>query len=956
MNKKTVFISFLALTAFVGTQGKKMLDHSTFDDWKNVRVSSLSNNGKWALYEVNPQQGDGVLTFRNISSGKNINIPRGYKGRFSADGKWGVALIKPFFKDTREAKIKKKKNWEMPQDTLAIVNLTTGAVEKVPNVVSYKLGKNGGDWIAFKSVDTVHIKQKALKDENAGRPLIVRNLPSGVSKVINWVRDYTFSEDGNNLATTIRHHSSDSTASDGMGVMMLPDTSFTLLDRDKKFYGFPVFSKDGKQIAWTSSMDSLDSGTKRAHLYHYTLTDRLSDPEELLVPSTIRRQVNYQRPHSNDPEKQKALMEQWAKKTRESAGDSVFLNQYSEPVFSDNGRRLIVGVAPAVAPNDTTIVDFEQAQLDIWRWDAPMTPPQENKNIDKLRKRTLPVAIDLATAKAELLSDDMLATLAPADNWNAEWALLRDPSKYIVSQQWDYSAPEDLYIVNLNTGQKRFVVTAEIDNSAISPAGKYVYWFKDRNYHVYDIATGETRILSANMEFPLWDEDQDIPMVRQPYGVMAWTDGDDALLVYDRYDVWSLDPKGVKKPENLTAGNGRKNHLRYRYEKTDPEERFLKPGQKLLFRVFDYDDKRNGYATMTLGKPAAPTLKNLEEYSFHQMHKAKDADVYAYQKANFNTSPDVYIVRNDNFAKGQKVTDANPQMKEYSWGSAQLVKWYAYNGDLTEGVLYTPEDLDPEKKYPMLVVFYERNSEELYEHYTMEPSWSWVNYPFYVSRGYVVFVPDVKYTPGVPGESAYNYICSGVEDILKNHPYVDKDRIGIDGQSWGGYQTAYLVTRTDMFACAGSGAPVSNMTSAFGGIRWGTGDSRQAQYEKGQSRIGRNLWEAPQLYIANSPLFYADRVQTPLLIMHNDDDGAVPWYQGIEMFMALRRLNKPVWMLQYNGEAHNIKARKNRKDITIRLQQFFDHYLKGDPMPRWMKEGIPAVRKGQDLATDLVTD
>ena len=171
----------------------------------------------------------------------------------------------------------------------------------------------------------------------------------------------------------------------------------------------------------------------------------------------------------------------------------------------------------------------------------------------------------------------------------------------------------------------------------------------------------------------------------------------------------------------------------------------------------------------------------------------------------------------------------------------------------------------------------------------MEPSWSWVNYPFYVSRGYIVFVPDIHYTAGVPGECAWNYVCSGAEELCKRYDWIDKDRIGIDGQSWGGYQTAYLVTRTNMFACAGSGAPVANMTSAFGGIRWGSGSSRQAQYEMGQSRIGRNLWDAPELYIANSPVFHADRVNTPLLIMHNDQDGAVPWYQGIEMFMALRR-------------------------------------------------------------------
>ncbi|MDE5773319.1 MAG: prolyl oligopeptidase family serine peptidase, partial [Muribaculaceae bacterium] len=276
-------------------------------------------------------------------------------------------------------------------------------------------------------------------------------------------------------------------------------------------------------------------------------------------------------------------------------------------------------------------------------------------------------------------------------------------------------------------------------------------------------------------------------------------------------------------------------------------------------------------------------------------------------------------------------------------------RWVAYDGTEMEGVLYKPEGFDPAGSYPMISVFYERNAERLYNHYEMQPSWSWINYPFYVSRGYMIFVPDVVYHAGRPGEDAYNCICSGIEYLCDKYPAIDKSRIGIDGQSWGGYQTAYLITRTDMFACAGSGAPVANMTSAYGGIRWSSGDSRQAQYEIGQSRIGRNLWDAPQLYIANSPVFYADRVNTPLLIMHNDNDGAVPWYQGIELFMALRRLQKPVWMLQYNGEGHNLKERRNCKDITVRLQQFFDHYLKGEPMPRWMREGVPYNKKDQYL-------
>lgn len=903
------------------SQAKKVLDHSSFDDWKGVRITSLSNDGRWAAYEVNPQEGDGVLSFRQTSGNRSIDIPRGYTPRFTADSEWGVALIKPLFQDTRKAKIDGKKDFSLPQDSLAIVNLRSGKITKIPSVISYKIGKEGGDWVAYLSCDTTLITPKALKDKKAGRPLVVRSLKGGETKVVNWVKSYTFSEDGKRLAATLATMKKDTTATPGIGVINLPDTNFILIDRDKPFYGSPVFSRAGDMLSYVASTDSAESGTRKSTLFLATMDRQLPEPTALL--------------------------------SRRDERDSLFVNQYTIPRFSHDGRRLIAGVAPYIAPNDTTIVDFEQANLDIWRWDAPYTPPQELKNLDDFKKESFPVVISLDDNSQTLVTDNPLASISASDRWDGRYVLVRDGSKSFISRQWDYAAPEQLQVIDLLTGERVDIAEVSQDNSGISPKGNFIFWYDDKAFFTYDNATGKTTEVTADIPYPIWDEDQDIPMMRQPYGVAGWLDNDKALLIYDRYDIWSVDPTGKTKPVNLTAGDGRKNNRRYRYLKTDPEEITIAPGQEMLLNLFDYTDKRNGFATVKAGKSAAPQIKILDTYAFSQLKKAKNADTYAFQKANFNTSPDVYIARNGNFDSAQKVTDANPQMKDYNWGDAQLVKWYSYSGDLTEGVLYTPEDLDPTKKYPMLVVFYERNSEELYRHYTMEPSWSWVNYPFYVSRGYVIFVPDVKYAYGIPGESAYNYICSGVEEMCKKYPFIDKERIGIDGQSWGGYQTAFLVTRTNMFACAGSGAPVSNMTSAFGGIRWGSGDSRQAQYESGQSRIGRNLWEAPQLYIANSPIFYADRVETPLLIMHNDEDGAVPWYQGIEMFMALRRLHKPVWMLQYNGEAHNIRARKNRKDITIRLQQFFDHYLQGAPMPAWMKDGIPVLRKGQYLGTEL---
>ena len=301
----------------------------------------------------------------------------------------------------------------------------------------------------------------------------------------------------------------------------------------------------------------------------------------------------------------------------------------------------------------------------------------------------------------------------------------------------------------------------------------------------------------------------------------------------------------------------------------------------------------------------------------------------------------------------RRVSDANPQQKDYLWGSAELVEWTSNDGVELQGMLFKPDGFDPADEYPMLVYFYERMSDGLYAWRTPRPGSSSVSVPFYVSRGYVVFIPDIPYEIGYPGESALDAVVPGVLGILDDG-YVDRDRIGVQGHSWGGYQIAYMITKTNLFAAAEAGAPVSNMTSAYGGIRWQTGMSRMFQYEQTQSRIGGSLWEATSEYLHNSPLFYADKIRTPLLMMHNDDDGAVPWYQGIELFVALRRLHKPAWLLNYNGEGHGLSRNANRKDWALRMQQFFDHYLQDAPAPVWMEKGIAAVDKGRTLGTELV--
>lgn len=252
----------------------------------------------------------------------------------------------------------------------------------------------------------------------------------------------------------------------------------------------------------------------------------------------------------------------------------------------------------------------------------------------------------------------------------------------------------------------------------------------------------------------------------------------------------------------------------------------------------------------------------------------------------------------------------------------------------------------------MICYFYEKLSNGLYDYKEPAPIRSAMNVPFFVSRGYIVFMPDIEYKTGYPGQSAYDYIVSGARALVKKG-WVDSTNMALQGHSWGGYQAAQLATMTKLFKAVWAGAPVANMTSAYGGIRWESGISRQWQYERAQSRIGGTLWEKLPLYLQNSPLFHLDKVTAPMVIMANDADGAVPWYQGIELFTGLRRLGKKVWMFNYNGQGHGLTQRQDMRDYQVRMQQFFDWILKGEKPAKWITDGVPAVKKGKEWGLEI---
>lgn len=322
---------------------------------------------------------------------------------------------------------------------------------------------------------------------------------------------------------------------------------------------------------------------------------------------------------------------------------------------------------------------------------------------------------------------------------------------------------------------------------------------------------------------------------------------------------------------------------------------------------------------------------------------------YVVQRSSASESPNYFYTTD--FKTFNSLSDVHPE-KSYNWYTTELITWKTFDGSVDQGVLYKPEDFDPHKKYPLIINYYEKKSANLHKYWNPEPMGSELEIPWFVSHGYLVFTPDIHYKIGHTGASAYNAVVSGAK-YLTGFPWVDSAHIGIQGHSFGGFETNYLVAHTHMFAAAMASSGFADIVSGYGALGYGAGSFWSWYLEHSQFRLGATPWQRPDLYLENSPILRADHVTTPLLMMNNKGDTIVPFAQGVEWFSALRRLGKRVWMLQYDGERHSIIDQKAARQHTVRVTQFFDHYLTGAPAPKWMTEGVPARLKGLETGLNL---
>lgn len=958
---------FFLLFSFSLFAQKKPLDHSVYDSWQSIGERSISNDGKWAVYVVNVQEGDGNLYIQSTDNPQNKRqVSRGYNAVITEDNRYVVFRIRPHYKETREARIKKKRVEDMPKDSVGIIELGKEGITKVAKVKGYKVPEKAAGWVAYhkerdpqtvrpsaqptqKTVDSLrqridsltqlvvqlkNIKGGSRDGEDAddepgsatpadqGSDLVLRNLLTGKERTFKNVTDYSFSKNGQKLVLEFAKAPRDSNSKAAVAVLNLKNERLdTVLKGGNDFRGF-AFSEDASKLAFVAERDTNTKALQKFYgLYLYRDGNEAAD---LLI------------------DKKSVGMEM-----------GMTVSENGTIGFSKSGNRLLFGTAPIQPAKDTSLIDIDLVKLDIWHYNDDYLQTQQLYNLQNELRRSYVTVFDFADNKLRSVGSPGLPSVMPMNEGDSRYFIATTDTGRRVAVQWTGNSPDDIYAVDMTTGERKLVKKNFDGLTLPSSTGKYILLYdrKTKHYQVWDGATVKT--ITSKIKVPLYDEEHDSPSDPSPYGIMGWHEGDSAVYIYDRYDIWKVDPTAVSAPQLLNI-SGRSKKITHRYVRTDPEERFIRHGQTLHLRLFDNVAKGSNYTAYDPVKKKLMPLTNFDAFAYNALVKAKNANRFLFAKETYQQSANLYTTQSGVAAgDATKLSDINPQQASYNWGTAELFKWKAFNGKTHEGVLYKPENFDSTKKYPVLMYFYETHSNDLHQYIAPSPTPSRLNIPFFVSRGYVVVSPDIHYTKGHPAKDAYNAVVSAAQALAKKK-WIDAKNIGIQGQSWGGIQVAQLITMTDMFKAAWAGAPVANMTSAYGGIRWESGMNRQFQYEKTQSRIGATLWERPDLYIENSPLFHLPKVKTPLVIMANDADGAVPWYQGIELFTGMRRLGKKVWMLNYNGEAHNLVERKNRKDIQIREQQFFDWLLKGEKPAKWITDGVPAVKKGKDWGLEVV--
>jgi dienelactone hydrolase len=788
------------------------------------------------------------------------------------------------------------------KDSVGIIELGTNNIKYLKKTGAFTFPLlNNSQWLAYRS------------GESDNR-LIVRNLLTDNEQQFNHVTSYKFSDNGKALLL----YFDDITAGTHMYTIKwvnLDNNNTTIIYRNAEISNI-TFDKSGTQCAFVAAVNKNEKINNQLLYYKSGMDSAIIVADQ---HSAIMQQMNI----SPDPV------------FFNKSGDQLFFYIEHLPVNEDKKSA---------------------ANTDVQLWYNYEGQVRDNHKTSFLA--VLNLKTDQQPIRLEQETDTHFSRES-VDNSNYLLVEIRSSKK-----KYELNL-NDFYCVSTLTGERRSVKKSmlPLGGITISQAGKYFIWSEIENeqYFTFDLVTGITRNITSKIPVSLFTNCNGNLIKKYNAGMLGWSKDDEFVFINDNFDIWMVDPKGIKPPVNITNGYGAKHSIRLRvmnFDKNNP----VQISDTLLVSGYNTITKKDNsfFQLYLLPKPTLVQLSSMSKLVYFEAIrgydfinsvdpmfplKADHAKNYLVTMMSIKEYPNLYTTHD--FKTFKQQTFLAPQ-KEYNWITTELIKWKLPDGEISEGILHKPQNFDNQKKYPVIFYYYERNSEWVNRFMNAGLSNGGIDIAWYVSNGYLVFTPDIHYRIGHTGQCAYESITSAAK-YLSQFPWVNAKKMGIQGHSHGGFETNYIVSHTSMFAAAAPSSGVCNIISKFNFERSEPRGESPRYYITGQGRIGVSLWTNPTLYIENSPILRADKIVTPLLILHNKNDYPVPFTQGSELFAALKYLNKKAWFLNYRSEGHTIDKPANQLDYTIRLSQFFDYYLKDKPAPVWMTKGENSYELDPDI-------
>ncbi len=921
--------------------------------WKRIVGPNLSNDGSWFAYRLSPTEGNSELVVRSTAGDTEHRFPVGQGGGavvFSDDSRWLAFTIAP----TKEESDRPRGQGAAPRNKVGILALSTGEMTEVEDVQSFAFAGERGGWIALRMYPASGGGGGAAApsggpagargagggsgdDQPRGVDVILQDLATETRLNLGNISEFRFDDTGRWLAWTV-----DARGKAGNGIQLrdMETGVIQVLESDEARYSQLAWAEDApalialKEVADDHYENPLYSvvgwtgfGTRTGPVkVAYDPMEDGSFPEGMTV--SPNRAPNWSDAldaiffgiHEVKVKEGAAEEDEEAVATEEE--------EVEEEVEED---------APAPPASDE-VKDDEKPELVLWHWQDPRLQAMQQVQAGRDRNFNYLSVYWVGPKRFVRLADDTVDSVSPADN--GPWAMGLDDTAYELMSNLDGRRYQDVYAIDMRTGDRNMILERSRWPNDISPDGTHFLYYQDGHYHTYEFATGEHRNITANVPTSFIDTEDDHNVVDPPVRPRGWSEDGSYVLLSDNWDIWRVGVQG-DAGVNLTV-NGKTDQIRYQsvMQFDTDNEPGIDLSAPVYFRTYGEWTKKAGYSLMTRGRPG-PEVLAWDDVSYGALLKAENADTYLVSWSTHEVYPN-YHVTDARLSNRRQITDAFPEQADFLWSAgARLVDYESDKGDRLQGALFLPADYQEGQSYPTIVYFYEKLSQGL-NGYTF-PTANGFNKSVYTSNGYAVFMPDIVYRINDPGMSAVWCVLPALEAAIATG-VVDRERVGVHGHSWGGYQSSFLVTQTDAFAAVATGAPLTNMISMYASIYWNSGSADGAIFESSQGRFYGGPWDNQEAYERNSPVYHAKNIHTPILLLHNDEDGAVDWNQGIEFYNTVRRLEKPIVMLQYVGENHGLAKDPNRKDYTVRMKEFFDHYLKGGPAPEWWTEGVPYLK------------